>query len=74
MNCPETGHSCFDLDCQTMGCQGDGIRRLMKMALPRTLPKQADYTHVKYNTTTITDPAANEVVDKMLEKSMRRAA
>lgn len=45
MHCPDTGGTCFDLDCQTLGCQGDSIRRQLNQTnvdgreLPHPIPR-----------------------------------
>lgn len=76
MICPETRNACFDLDCQLNGCQGDGLRRLMRMELPRKVaePLSADpYQYVTFPTSTVNDPEWNARVDERLKKMCRAA-
>lgn len=38
MRCPDTGHACFEVNCQLKGCQGDGLRmKRVSSPAPQTL-------------------------------------
>lgn len=60
MHCPDTGGTCFDLDCQTLGCQGDSIRRQLNQTnidgreMPHPIPRHTHGSPSPLDTRTFT--------------------